>query len=119
MWLYQRMRHRSINLRRGQPLVPHLLLDHRHRHAGHQRIHHTAVPEDMGRDLPPGELLPGRDLLDPGLFCQAVYGPEHGLGAQVSRAPAGEEPLLTRLDALQDGLQSSLSHPGGPAAQIR
>jgi len=31
-----------------------------------------AVPEDMGRDLPSGELLPERDLLDPGLFCQAV-----------------------------------------------
>jgi len=31
-----------------------------------------AVPEDMGRDLPPGELLPARNLLDPGLFCQAA-----------------------------------------------
>ena len=31
-----------------------------------------AMPEDVGRDLPPGELLPGRDLLDPGLFCQAA-----------------------------------------------
>ncbi|MHB8118094.1 MAG: hypothetical protein ACYDHX_05125 [Methanothrix sp.] len=26
----------------------------------------------MRRDLPPGELLPARDLLDPGLFCQAA-----------------------------------------------
>ena len=43
-----------------------------------------AVPEDMGRKLPPGELLPGRDLLDPGLSWEAVYGPEHRLGAQVA-----------------------------------
>ncbi|MFA6371037.1 MAG: hypothetical protein WCW68_00280 [Methanothrix sp.] len=28
------------------------------------------------RYLSPGELLPGRDLLDSGLFCQAVYRPE-------------------------------------------
>ena len=41
-----------------------------------------------------------RDLLDPGLFCQAIYGPEHRLGAQVSRAPAREEPLLTGLQDL-------------------
>ena len=31
-----------------------------------------AMPEDMGRDLPPGKLLPARNLLDPGLFCQAA-----------------------------------------------
>jgi len=73
-----------------------------------------AMPEDVGRDLPSGELLPARDLLYPGLFCQAVYGPEHGLGAQMSGAPAWEEPHLARLDALLDGLQSSLAHPGGP-----
>ena len=73
-----------------------------------------AMPEDMGRDLPSGKLLPGRDLLDPGLFCQAVYGPQHGLGAQVSGTPAREEPLLAWLDALLDGLQSSLAHTGGP-----
>ena len=53
-----------------------------------------AVPEDMGRDLPPGEFMPGRDLLDPGLFRQAIYGPEHRLGAQVAGTPAGEEPHL-------------------------
>ena len=29
-------------------------------------------------------------------FCQAVYGPEHGLGAQVSEASAGEEPHLAQ-----------------------
>ena len=34
----------------------------------------------------------------PGLFCQTVYGPENSLGAQVSEAPAGEEPFLTRPD---------------------
>jgi len=72
------------------------------------------MPEDVRRDLPSGELMPGRDLLDPGLFCQAIYGPQHGLGAQVSRAPAGEEPLLAGLQALLDGLQSSLAHPGSP-----
>ena len=44
------------------------------------------VPEDVGRDLTPGELLPAHNLLGPGLFRQAVYGPEHSLGAQV---PAG------------------------------
>jgi len=94
--------------------VPYLLLNHWHRHARHQRINHMAVPEDMGRDLPLVELLPGRNLLDPGLFCQAVYGPEYRLGAQVSGAPAWEEPHLVWLDALLDGLQSSLTHPGGP-----
>ena len=73
-----------------------------------------AVPEDMGRKLPPGELLPGRDLLDPGLFSQPVYGSENGLGAQVAGTPAGEEPLLARLQALLDSLQSSPAHPGGP-----
>jgi hypothetical protein len=31
-----------------------------------------AMPEYVERDLPPGELLPGRDLLDPGLFCHAA-----------------------------------------------
>jgi len=56
----------------------------------HPRIHYMAVPEDMGRDLPPGELLPGRDLLDPGLFCQAVYESEHRLGAQVSELWPGK-----------------------------
>ena len=73
-----------------------------------------AMPEDMGRDLPSGELLPARNLLDPGLLCQAVYGPQNGLGAKVSGAPAGEEPHLAGLQALPDGLQSSLAHPGGP-----
>jgi hypothetical protein len=34
------------------------------------------MPEDVERDLPPGGLLPARNLLDPGLFCQAVYYPE-------------------------------------------
>jgi len=43
-----------------------------------------AVLEDVGRDLLPGELLPARNLLDPGLLRQAVYGPEHRLGAQVA-----------------------------------
>ena len=54
------------------------------------------MPEDVERDLPPGGLLPARNLLDPGLFCQAVYYPELLLGAQVSGAPAGEEPLLAQ-----------------------
>ena len=31
-----------------------------------------AMPENVGRDLLPGELLPTRNLLDPGLFCQAA-----------------------------------------------
>jgi len=55
-----------------------------------------AKPEDMGCDLPSGELLPARNLLDPGLFCQAVYSPENRLGAQVAGAPAGEEPRLAQ-----------------------
>ena len=66
-------------------------LDHRHRHTSHQRIHHMAVPDDVERDLPPGGLLPARNHLDPGLFCQAVYCPELLLGAQMLDAPAGEE----------------------------
>jgi len=73
-----------------------------------------AVPEDMRRYLPPRELLPARDLLNPGLFRQPVYGPQEGLGAQVAGAAAREEPLLARLDALFDGLQCGLAHSGGP-----
>ncbi len=77
--LHQRWRDSGIDLRGGEPLVPHLLLNHGHRNAGHERIDHMAVSEDMGRDLLSGELLPGRDLLDPGLLSQPVYGPEHCL----------------------------------------
>ena len=64
-FLHQRRRHGGVNLRRRQPLVTHLFLNHGHRHACHQRIHHMAVPEDMGRDLPSGELLPARNVLNP------------------------------------------------------
>jgi hypothetical protein len=71
--------------------VPHLLLNHGHRNAGHERIDHMAVPEDMGRDLLSGELLPGRNLLDPDLFCQPVYGP-------------GNRPILQR-KSLYDYIQ--------------
>jgi hypothetical protein len=78
IWLLKRAEFR-VNPYREQPLVPHLLLDHRHRHTSHERVHHMAVPEDMGRYLPPRELLPARDLLNPGLFCQPVYGPEEVL----------------------------------------
>ena len=77
-----------------------------------------AVPEDMGRYLSPGELLPGRDLLDPSLLSQPVYSPENRLDAQVSGAPAGKEPLLAGLQALLDGLQSSLAHLGGPEVAV-
>ena len=112
--LHQRRRHGGIDLRRGQPLVPYLLLNHWHRHASHQRIHYMTMPENMGRDLFPGKLLTARNLLDPGLFCQAVYDPQYGLGAQMSGAPAGKEPLLTGLQAFLDGLQSGLAHTGGP-----
>ena len=94
--------------------MPHLLLDHGHRNASHERIYHMAMPEDMGCDLLSGELLPGRDLLDPGLFSQPVYGPENCLCAQVPGAPAREEPFLAGLQALPDGLQGILAHPGGP-----
>jgi len=94
--------------------VPNLLLNHWHRHTRHQRINHMTMPEDVGRDLPPGKLLPGRNLLDPGLICQTVYCPEHRLGTKVSGAPAREEPHLARLNALPDSLQSSLAHPSGP-----
>lgn len=94
--------------------MPHLLLNHRHRHASHQSPNHMAVPEDMWRDLPPGELLPGRNLLDPGLLSQTINRPEYSFGAQVAVTPAGEEPLLARLQALLDGLQSGLAYPGGP-----
>ena len=90
----QRRRYSGVDLRRRQPFVTYLLLNHGHRNAGHERINHTTMPEDMGRDLLPGELLPGRDLLDPGLFSQPVYGPENGLSAQMTGAPAGEEPRL-------------------------
>lgn len=94
--------------------MPHLLLDHRHRHASHERVHDMAMPEYVGRYLPPRELLPARDLLDPGLFCQPVDGPKKGLGAQVAGTAARKEPLLAGLDALFDGLQCGLAHSGGP-----
>jgi hypothetical protein len=112
--LHQRRGHSGIDLRGGEPLVPHLLLDHGQGHAAHQGRDHIAVPEDMGGDLLAGELLSGRDLLDPGRFCQAVYGPQGRLGAQVAVAPAGEEPLLAGLDALPDGLHGGLARPGSP-----
>jgi hypothetical protein len=86
--------HDSIDLSRGQLLVPHLLLNHGHRHSGHQRIYHMAVPEDVRSHLPAGEFLPGRNLLDHSLLCQAVYSPKHGLGAQMPVALAGEQPHL-------------------------
>ncbi len=94
--------------------MPHLFLNHGHGNAGHERIDHMAVPEDVRRDLLSGELLPGRYLLDPGLFCQPVYGPEDRLCAQMPGAPAREEPLLAWLQAFPDGLQSLLAHPSGP-----
>jgi hypothetical protein len=65
-------------------LCPTRLLNHWHRHAGHECIHHMAVPEDVGRDLSPAELLSARNFLGPGLSCQAVYRPEHVL---VHRCP--------------------------------
>jgi hypothetical protein len=89
-------------------------LDHGHRHANHQRIHHMAVPEDVGRDLLPGKLLPGRDFLDPGLFCQAIYGPEHRLGAQVPGAPARESHSWAGWMLSLMTCKVSLAHPGGP-----
>ena len=94
--LHQRWRDSGIDLRGGEPLVPHLLLNHGHGNAGHERINHMTVPEDMGRDLLSGELLPGRNLLDPGLFSQPVYGPENSICAQMGGVPAREEPLLAR-----------------------
>ena len=102
--LHQRWRDSGIDLRGREPFVPHLLLNHGHGNAGHERIYHMAVSEDMGRDLLSGELLPGRDLLDPSLFSQPFYGPENSLCAQVAGAPAREEPLLAGLQALLDGL---------------
>jgi hypothetical protein len=112
--LHQRRRHHGIDLRRGQPLVPHLLLDHGNRHATHESIHHVAVPEDMRRDLPAGELLPLGNLLQSSLLPKSPYGPKNRLGAQVATAPAWEEPLLDGLNALPDGLQGGLVHSGGP-----
>lgn len=88
-------RHRGVDFRPKEPLVPPPdYLNHGHRHARHHRINHMAMHEDVGRYLSPGEFLPARDLLDPGHFCQAVYGPEHSLCAQVSGALAREEPHL-------------------------
>jgi len=72
-----------------------------------------AVPEDVRRYLLPRKLLSARDLLNPGLFRQPVYGPKERLGAQVAGAAAREEPLLAGLDALSNGLQRGLAHSGG------
>ena len=71
-----------------------------------------AAPVDVEGDLPPGRFLPARDLLGPGLFCQAVFGPKHRLGAQVSGTPAGEEPHLARRDDLFAYPKCGLAHPG-------
>jgi len=79
-------------------LCPTRLLDHEHRHARHQRIHHMAMPENVGRDLPSGELLSARNLLGPGLFCQAIYCPKHRLGAQVSDFRPGKSHTWPRPD---------------------
>ena len=49
--LHQCRRDSGIDLRGGEPLVPHLLLDHGHRNAGHMCIDHMTVPEDMGGDF--------------------------------------------------------------------
>ena len=99
-------------------MCPTRLLNHWHRHASHERVHHMAVPEYVRRYLPPRELLAARDLLDPGLFCQLVYGPEEGLGAQVTEPPTRKEPLLAKLNALFDSLQCGLAHSGGPEWQV-
>lgn len=72
------------------------------------------MPENVWRDLPPRDLLPARNLLDPGLFCQAVYGPEHRLVAHMFGAPAGEEPHLTQARCPPGRPESSLTRPGGP-----
>jgi hypothetical protein len=97
--LHQRRRHGGVDLHRGQPLcAPPGFWIMGHRHACHDRIHHMAVPEDMGRDPPLGELLSARNLLDPGLFCQAVYDSGAPSWCSGVRAMAGEEPLLTRPD---------------------
>ena len=53
------------------------------------------MPEDVERDLPPGGLLPARNILDPGLFCQAVYCPE---------LRPGKSHNWPWLDAFPDGL---------------
>ena len=42
--LHQRRRDSGIDLRGGEPLVPHLLLNHGHGNAGHERIDHMAMP---------------------------------------------------------------------------
>jgi len=47
------------NLGRGQPILPHLLLDHRHGTNAISAFCSMTVPEDVGRHLPHGELLPG------------------------------------------------------------
>jgi len=74
----------------------------------HERIQHLATPENVGLYRSPRELLPARD--HPGLFCQAVYGPENRLVAQVPGVPNGEETLLTSPEALLVSLQYGLAH---------
>jgi hypothetical protein len=68
---HQRRRHGGVDLRCGLPLVTHLLPNHGYRHASHQRIHHMAVPEDVGRHLSPGGFARAETILDPGLFRQS------------------------------------------------
>ena len=50
----------------------------------------------------------------PASSARRPIGPKHRLGAQVPGAPAGAEPHRVGLQALPDGLQSSLAHPSGP-----
>jgi hypothetical protein len=64
------------------------LMNHGHRHACHERINNMAVPEDMGRDLPPGELLPARNLLD-GLQSFLAHPGGPGAGKRMPKRASG------------------------------
>jgi hypothetical protein len=63
-------------------------MNHGHRHACHERINNMAVPEDMGRDLPPGELLPARNLLD-GLQSFLAHPGGPGAGKRMPKRASG------------------------------
>jgi hypothetical protein len=90
-------RHGGVNLRRRETLVPHLGFS----------IMGTGTPamsafttwmclRMCGVTFLRESFCRRETSLDPGLFCQAVYGPEHRLGAKVTGAPAGEEPHLAQ-----------------------
>jgi len=73
------------------------------------------MPEDMGHDLPPGELLPALVPPESGLFCQAVYGTPApfttcGQGFLISRSAVGLSTLRASILLHQTAIAKYVEH---------